>query len=77
MANKNRVPVQQVRDEFLLETNFDDEQASTTRAYQVNRNDDNNGTIRTNRSYRSNLSVDRYSIRGKSGKEGDAFLEYS
>ncbi|XP_065073637.1 neuronal membrane glycoprotein M6-a isoform X1 [Ochlerotatus camptorhynchus] len=86
MGSRNRVPSQQIRDDFLLETNFDDD-GTLTRAYNTlnngNQNGQNNGAresgqplqqralSRRSLTYRSNLSVDRYSdntIHGRRSK---------
>lgn len=77
MGSRNRVPSQQIRDDFLLETNFDDD-GTLTRAYNTLNNGNQNGQnnvaresagqplqqralSRRSMTYPSNLSVDRYS----------------
>lgn len=51
---------QRLRDNFLLETNFDEDGALTMVHTQNNRNNGIND-IRNQIPYRSNMSVDRYS----------------
>ncbi|XP_058828689.1 neuronal membrane glycoprotein M6-a isoform X2 [Topomyia yanbarensis] len=75
MGSRNRVPSQQIRDDFLLETNFDDD-GTLTRAYNTLNNQNGphgnreagqypqpqqHSISRRSLAYRSNLSVDRYS----------------
>ncbi|CAO1435118.1 unnamed protein product [Diamesa serratosioi] len=66
MATRNRNPNDQ-RDDFLLETNFDDDGA-LTRVYNSNNNNTSrlansggNSEKFRSRAYRSNVSIDRYS----------------
>uniref|UniRef100_A0A182PLZ4 Uncharacterized protein n=1 Tax=Anopheles epiroticus TaxID=199890 RepID=A0A182PLZ4_9DIPT len=70
-SNRNRTPTGQIRDDFLLETNFDDDGA-LTRAY--NTLPQQQATLqRRSIPYRSNLSVDRYSettLHGKPPRKG-------
>lgn len=77
MAARNRNS--ENRDEFLLETNFDDDGALTRAHFNNtnNRNGDNNGSSLNRpqpRPYRSNYSIDRYSDAGRSYKEGEIYL---
>uniref|UniRef100_A0A182S5G4 Uncharacterized protein n=1 Tax=Anopheles maculatus TaxID=74869 RepID=A0A182S5G4_9DIPT len=73
--NRNRTPTGQIRDDFLLETNFDDDGA-LTRAYNTLPQQQaalNSGLQRRSLPYRSNLSVDRYSettLHGKPPRKG-------
>lgn len=77
MATRNRNSNDQ-RDDFLLETNFDDDGA-LTRAYNSNNNNNNNHRLANSggnsdnfrpRAYRSNVSIDRYSDAARSTKKG-------
>jgi hypothetical protein len=71
MAARNRNS--ENRDDFLLETNFDDDGA-LTRAHFNSRNNEHNGSSLNRpqpRPYRSNYSIDRYSDAGRSYKEGE------
>lgn len=77
MASRNRNS--ENRDEFLLETNFDDDGGALTRAHfnSNGRNNENNGSSLNRpqpRPYRSNYSIDRYSDAGRSYKEGEIKL---
>lgn len=58
-TNPNRVP--DPREEILLETNFEDD-GVLTRAYNARPNNGNGNNRR--RTYRSDLSIDRYTERG-------------
>jgi hypothetical protein len=72
MASRNRNSEQ--RDNFLLETNFDDDGTLTRAHFNTNNNSNiiNNGsTLNRPRPYRSNYSIDRYSDAGKAYKEGE------
>jgi hypothetical protein len=73
MATRNRNS--EPRDNFLLETNFDDDGALTRAHFPPNNQNlisNNNGsTLNRPRPYRSNYSIDRYSDAGKSYKEGE------
>ncbi|XP_035786420.1 neuronal membrane glycoprotein M6-a-like isoform X1 [Anopheles albimanus] len=77
MATRNRTPTGQIRDDFLLETNFDDDGA-LTRAYntlplQQQQQQQSSALQRRSIAYRSNLSVDRYSdntLHGKPPRKG-------
>lgn len=82
MANRNRNSNDQ-RDDFLLETNFDDDGA-LTRAYNSNNNNNNRmansgGNYENSRprAYRSNVSIDRYSDAARSTKKGLNFPKES
>jgi hypothetical protein len=66
MGTRNRNSNEQ-RDDFLLETNFDDDGA-LTRAHFNTRN--SNTVEPRPRAYRSNYSIDRYSDAAKSYREG-------
>lgn len=70
MGTRNRNLTEQ-RDDFLLETNFDDDGA-LTRAHFNNHRVSNNSAAAAERprAYRSNYSIDRYSDAGKSYREG-------
>jgi hypothetical protein len=59
MATRNRIPSQN-RDDFLLETNFDEDGALTKAYNQLNENPDTT-TVNRTRMARSNVSIDRYS----------------
>lgn len=66
--NRNSEP----RDNFLLETNFDDDGALTRAHFNNNSNINNNGSsLNRPRPYRSNYSIDRYSDAAKSYSEGE------
>lgn len=67
MASRNRNSEQ--RDNFLLETNFDDDGALTRAHFNTNQNVGLNAN--KPRPYRSNYSIDRYSDAAKSYKEGE------
>lgn len=70
MGSRNRNSSEQ-RDNFLLETNFDDDGALTRAHFDNNRISNNGGTLETRpRAYRSNYSIDRYSDAAKSYREG-------
>lgn len=70
MASRNRNSTEQ-RDDFLLETNFDDDGALTRAHFNNNRISNNSGAAGTRpQAYRSNYSIDRYSDAAKSYKEG-------
>lgn len=71
MASRNRNS--EPRDNFLLETNFDDDGALTRAHINPNNNQNivNGSTLNRPRPYRSNYSIDRYSDAGKSYKEGE------
>jgi hypothetical protein len=70
MGSRNRNLSEQ-RDDFLLETNFDDDGALTRAHYSNNRISSNHNTAETRpRAYRSNYSIDRYSDAAKSYREG-------
>lgn len=61
MGSRNRNVTEQ-RDDFLLETNFDDDGALTRAHFNNNRVSNNSGMAETRpRPYRSNYSIDRYS----------------
>jgi hypothetical protein len=67
MGSRNRNLTEQ-RDDFLLETNFDDDGALTRAHMNTNRN---SGMAEARpRAYRSNYSIDRYSDAAKSYREG-------
>lgn len=80
MATKNRNTNVNQRDDFLLETNFDDDEALT----RVYNNNNHNNNIYNNRlantggnsenfrprAYHSNVSIDRYSDAARSTKKG-------
>ncbi|XP_040166557.1 neuronal membrane glycoprotein M6-a isoform X1 [Anopheles arabiensis] len=71
-SNRNRTPTGQIRDDFLLETNFDDDGA-LTRAYNTLPQQQQGALQRRSIPYRSNLSVDRYSettLHGKPPRKG-------
>lgn len=51
---------QRLRDNFLLETNFD-EDGALTMVHTQNRSNNGTNDIRNQIPYRSNMSVDRYS----------------
>lgn len=75
MGTRNRNSNDQ-RDDFLLETNFDDDGA-LTRAYNNNSNNNNrlansggNSENTRPRAYRSNVSIDRYSDAARSTRKG-------
>lgn len=77
MASRNRNS--ENRDDFLLETNFDDDGALTRAHFNTtsSRNNVNNGNFSSlnrpqPRPYRSNYSIDRYSDAGRGYKEGEA-----
>lgn len=68
MATTNRNP--EDRDDFLLETNFD-EDGALTRAYnRVPENDTGPVPIPKPRLHRSNYSIDRYSDAARSTRKG-------
>lgn len=70
MASRNRNLTEQ-RDDFLLETNFDDDGALTRAHFNNNRISNNSATAESRpRAYRSNYSIDRYSDAAKSYREG-------
>lgn len=70
MGSRNRNLTEQ-RDDFLLETNFDDDGALTRAHFNNNRISNNSGMAETRpRPYRSNYSIDRYSDAAKSYKGG-------
>lgn len=70
MASRNRQLSEQ-RDDFLLETNFDDDGALTRAHFNNNRISNNSAAPEPRpRAYRSNYSIDRYSDAGRSHKEG-------
>ena len=73
MAARNRNS--ENRDDFLLETNFDDDGALTRAHLNAgSRNNLNNGSSLNRpqpRAYRSNYSIDRYSDAGRGYKEGE------
>lgn len=72
MGSRNRNSTEQ-RDNFLLETNFDDDGALTRAHFDNNRISNNGGTAETRpRAYRSNYSIDRYSDAAKSYREGQS-----
>lgn len=65
MGSRNRNLSEQ-RDDFLLETNFDDDGALTRAHFNTGRVPNNNGATAEARprAYRSNYSIDRYSDAG-------------
>lgn len=68
---------QRLRDNFLLETNFDEDGALTMAHTQSrNNNTDTNLDMRNRMPYRSNMSVDRYSDTTLHGvrSSGDIFF---
>lgn len=72
MATRNRNSEQ--RDNFLLETNFDDDQTLTRAHFNTNDQNpiyNNGSSLNRPRPYRSNYSIDRYSDAAKSYKEGE------
>lgn len=69
MGSRNRNSTEQ-RDDFLLETNFDDDGALTRAHFNNNRNSNGNTAETRPRAYRSNYSIDRYSDAAKSYREG-------
>ena len=70
MGSRNRNSTEQ-REDFLLETNFDDDGALTRAHFNNNRVLNNSGAAETRpRAYRSNYSIDRYSDAAKSYREG-------
>lgn len=70
MGSRNRNLTEQ-RDDFLLETNFDDDGALTRAHFNNNRISNNSGMAETRpRAYRSNYSIDRYSDAAKSYRGG-------
>lgn len=72
MGSRNRNSSEQ-RDNFLLETNFDDDGALTRAHFDNNRISNNGGMTETRpRAYRSNYSIDRYSDAAKSYREGQS-----
>jgi hypothetical protein len=76
MASRNRNS--ENRDNFLLETNFDDDGALTRAHFNTSsQNNVYNGTTSLNRPqprpYRSNYSIDRYSDAGRGYKEGEPY----
>jgi hypothetical protein len=68
MATANRNPEQ--RDDFLLETNFD-EDGALTRAYP--NSESSVPPVPKPRLHRSNYSIDRYSDAARSSKKGSVF----
>lgn len=72
MGTRNRNSTEQ-RDDFLLETNFDDDGALTRAHFNNNRISNNGGAAESRpRAYRSNYSIDRYSDAAKSYREGQS-----
>lgn len=76
MGSRNRNLTEQ-RDDFLLETNFDDDGALTRAHMNNNRVSNASGMAETRpRAYRSNYSIDRYSDAAKSYREGQILSEH-
>lgn len=69
MGSRNRNLTEQ-RDDFLLETNFDDDGALTRAHFNNNNNRNSNNIESRPRPYRSTVSIDRYSDAAKSYRQG-------
>lgn len=74
MSSKQRT-FQQNPDDFLLETNFDDD-GTSTRAYNKGNDNINNGgnNIEMINRRRSNMSIDRYSMGSVHSKKGKKLI---